>query len=176
MQPADPPQKPRYQLPPAGAPLPAVVSSADAEAIPSDLHNYLRELEAWANANKQDARRDAFFFWLLKVPAIFASASAGLCAYFNLTAVSVITGTLASICVLADGILPLGMLRNTHLRAVHDLRILTSRILADWRSRHGNTKDENAAKKIIRDSVPEKERIANYIRDAETALKFKSKV
>jgi len=130
---------------------------------------HLAELERWAEANRKDARNDTLAFWALKVPAIVASASAGIWAHFEWTTVSVISGAVASVCVIVDGILPRGMLRNTHLRAFHDLRILTSRMTAQLRSSDG--KPEVIVRKIIRESEAERERIAAYIRDAETALK-----
>jgi len=132
-------------------------------------HDQLTELEQWAKANRKDARNDALAFWALKAPAIIASASAGIWAHFNLTTISVIAGAVASVCVIVDGIHPRGMLRNTHLRAFHDLRILTSRMTAQLRSSEGRT--DRTVKRIIREAEPERERIAAYIRDAETALK-----
>ena len=71
MQPPEEPQKPRYHLPPGGAPLPKVASSLADEAIPTELRNYLNRLEAWAKDNERDARRDAVAFWILGSPAEF---------------------------------------------------------------------------------------------------------
>jgi len=105
-----------------------------------------------------------------KIPAILASASAGVWAQFNLTAVSVIFGAIASVCVIIDGIHPRGMLRNTHLRAYHDLRILTTQMMTEWRARNTNARDDNTARRIIQGAQKERQRIAIYIRDAETAL------
>jgi uncharacterized membrane protein YgaE (UPF0421/DUF939 family) len=127
------------------------------------------ELEEWAKANQKDARKDAFAFWTLKVPAIIASASAGIWAHFNLTTVSVIAGAIASFCVIVDGIHPRGMLRNTHLRAFHDIRMLQSRMMSEFRS--SEDKVQTTVRSIIRKSEAERQRIATYIRDAETALK-----
>jgi hypothetical protein len=130
----------------------------------------LSELDQWAKDNQKDTRHDAVAFWALKIPAIVASASAGIWAHFGLTTVSVIAGAIASVCVIIDGIHPRGMLRNTHLRAVHDIRIL----MKDMTSRLGSSTGlrENAIRRIIRDVKAERKRIAFYIRDAETALKF----
>jgi hypothetical protein len=131
--------------------------------------DHLAELNEWAEANRRDARNDAVAFWVLKIPAILASASAGIWANFQLTTVSVIAGAIASVCVIVDGIHPRGMLRNTHLRAFHDLRMLMSHMTSQLRSSAGQR--ENSIRKIIRESEAERERIAAYIRDAETALK-----
>ena len=136
--------------------------------------DHLTELEQWAKANQRDARHDAVAFWALKIPAIVASASAGICAQYHLTNFSLIAAAIASFCVIVDGIQPRGMLRNIHLRAYHDIRILTSHMMTQLRS--SEERPENAVRKIIRDSEPERKRIAAYIRDAESALKSSGKV
>jgi hypothetical protein len=160
--------------PPGPAASPPPIESF-VEAVREIWDHHLAELEQWAQGNLRDARHDAVAFWALKVPAILASASAGIWAHFNLPTVSVIAGAIASVCVIVDGIHPRGMLRNTHLRAVHDLRILTSRMTSQFRSSVGPTSSlghlDNTVRKIIRESEPERERIAAYIRDAETSLK-----
>jgi hypothetical protein len=149
---------------------PAVPSEPSLSPTLIDLQDHLNELEDWAQANKRDARRDSIAFWSLKAPAIMASASSGLLAQFSLTTLSLAAGAVASVCVLIDGIHPRGMLRNTHMRAYHDIRILHNKMVAEWRSRSVTAKDDNIARRIIRDSEAEYERISAYIRDAETAL------
>ena len=143
--------------------------------MPDELQDQLDEFETWAINNKNDARMDTFAFWMLKVPAILASASAGVWAQFNWTTVSVISGAIASLCVIIDGIHPRGMLRNTHLCAYHDIRNLTLHMMSEWRSRATNTNHDNVARKIISEVEPERQRIAEYVRNAETALKFEDK-
>jgi len=95
-------------------------------------------------------------------------------AHFELTTVSVFAGAIASLCIIIDGIHPRGMLRNTHLSAYHDIRILMSNMVAEWRSRSGSAKEDNVARRIIRDAETERQRVAAYVRDAETALRYKS--
>jgi hypothetical protein len=155
--------------------MPKVAPSSAADAIPTHLRDYLDRLETWAKDNARDARRDAVAFWILKVPAILAAASAGVWAYFDQKAVSVIAGAVASLCVILDGVHPRGVLRNTHLRAVHDLRNLTAGMMAKWQTRDGKSKDDNAVKRIIQEAESERERIGTYIRDAETSLRPESK-
>jgi hypothetical protein len=140
------------------------------------LAEHLDELEQWAIHNKIDARKDLAGFWILKIPAILASASAGVLGHFALTTVSMIAGAVASVCVIIDGVHPRGMLRNTHLRAYHDIRILSTQMVNKWRSRNLSSNDENVARTIIRDGEPERTRIASYIRDAETALRYDKKL
>jgi hypothetical protein len=94
---ADEPFEELKRLPPAGAAmgevLPSVSFNRAAELIWKD---HLTELEQWAKANQKDARNDTFEFWALKVPAIVASASAGIWAHFEWTTVSVIAGAVES--------------------------------------------------------------------------------
>jgi hypothetical protein len=159
---------------PPGAPLTpvsaAAAPAAGVQKIPDELLQQLIELERWAVANRDDAKRDAIAFWSLKVPAILASAGAGVMAHFDLSTTSVIAGAIASACILVDGVHPRGTLRNLHLRAHHDIRILASNMVVQWRSRDAVTDEQEVARRIIRDAEKERRRIAGYVRDAETAL------
>jgi len=141
--------------------------------MPPELREHLLELEQWAVGNKSEARNDAVAFWSLKIPAICASAGAGILAHFQLTTISLIAGAVASIAVIIDGVQPRGMLRNMHFRAYHDLRFLASRMVSEWRARDADRGENEIARQIIRTAEKERQRIAEYIRDAETALKFK---
>ena len=141
------------------------------DGMPPDLAAQLVELEEWAQANKADARRDVVAFWLFKAPAMFASASSGVFALYDLQAVGAIMGAVATLSILVDSVHPRGMLRNTHLRAYHDLRLLLTGMVSSWRTRSQSADPRNIAKRIIKDAEAERQRIANYIRDAETALK-----
>ena len=104
------------------------------DGMPDILTNELKNLEKWADINIEDAKKDTIQFWLLKIPAIVTSACAGIFAHFELTDVSVISGAIASICVVVDGIHPRGMLKNTHTRASHDIRILSNKMVRDWKT------------------------------------------
>jgi hypothetical protein len=175
--PAPPPPSPPPELMavPEHQGLPAESHSpADGAPLPVNLRHHLLELEQWAQENRRDAFWDTLAFWSLKIPAILAAASAGVWAHFELTAVSVIAGAVASACVIIDGIHPRGMLRNLHLRAYHDLRALVAGMMAQWRSRNRRAKEENVAANIISGAEEERKRIAAYIREAETALDYKT--
>jgi hypothetical protein len=143
--------------------------------MPQELRDTLCELEEWALINKRDAKRDAIAFWILKIPAILASASAGVWAHFNFITIGVIAGAIASVCVIIDGVHPRGMLRNIHLRAFHDIRNLSTKMVSGWRARNKSFNDAKVAAKLIRDAESERTRIALYIRNTETALKFDHK-
>jgi len=138
------------------------------------LVSHLMRLEDWAMANQKDADRDTWTFWSLKIPAILASATAGIWAHFNWTAASIFVGAAAGACIAIDGIYPRGTLRNIHLRAVHDIRNLSAHMLAQFDSAAGN--QAAVVRKIVRESERERRRIAAYVRDADTALKTGGKV
>lgn len=63
------------------------------------------------------------------------------------------------------------MLRNTHLRAYHDIRILMMKLTDQWQIRDPKVDSQETLRTILATSLAERERIARYIRDAETALK-----
>ena len=118
---AAPPPSPDIWEEPAGA---ATYHSAN--HMPPELRDQLRELEKWALANKGDATRDAMAFWGLKLPAILASASAGVWAHFELTTVSVLAGAIASLCVNPSEILGPALQQLDMLNAARELRDLQS--------------------------------------------------
>lgn len=130
-------------------------------SLPPTLSAQLDDLEKWAIYNKRDARNDLVAFWFLKIPAILSSASAGILAHYSLATVSMFAGAIASVCVIVDGIHPRGMLRNTHLRAYHDIRFLASTMAIKWRSRNPASKVDNVVAGIIRDG--EAERGSTYV-------------
>jgi hypothetical protein len=138
--------------------------------VPHDLASYMRELELWAGANWRETRKDTISFWTLKIPAIIASASAGLFAYYHVEAAPIISSAIATLCITIDGVHPRGNLRNIHLRAYHDIRILLSAISSAWRTRDLNMNEGRAAAEIIKVFEPQRINIAEYIRNAETSL------
>jgi hypothetical protein len=142
--------------------------------MPQTLEDQLSELESWAQANKRDAQWDATRFWSLKIPAILVSASSGIFAHFEWQTFALIAGAIAGVCVLIDGLNPGGMLRNVHLRALHDLRNLQNEIVATWRIGSLEATDtESLTAKIIKGVQKKTRRIAAYIKDSETMLGVK---
>ena len=139
--------------------------------MPLALQEQLMDLETWAQANRRDAKRDTFKFWSLKIPAIVVSAGSGVFAYFKVDSVAVIGGAVASLCVLIDALNPGGALRNAHLRAFNDLRILQCRMKSQWQVGFLLHEDRDTlAAKIIEGTTKEKERINDAITNAETSL------
>jgi len=130
----------------------------------------LEDLERWAMANTDDARRDAIWFWSMKIPAVLASSFAGVFGYLDLKVATLITGATGSVCVIIDGLNPRGALRNTHVRAVHDLRRLQNEIKQGLRySKPGKDLPEHL-ESLARHVQSEQSRISEYLREAETAL------
>src|SRR5436305_80545 len=104
---------------PLAAPAPAPMSLSslrtDSLMLPQML-DYLRNLEAWAEANKKDARRDSIKFWSLKGPAILVVSSSGLLATMHLpVAIPLIFGLIGGLCVALDGVLRPGILHKVHV-------------------------------------------------------------
>ncbi len=151
-------------------PGPASVAQTTIE-MPAALTQEFARIEEWAQANWSDARKDSVRFWILKIPAILVSASSGVLAYYDFKGIAVLAGAVGSFCVLLDGLNPGGALRNVHLRAVNELRILQNSMRARWDSGllRGHNSSELAAD-IIDFSAKEKERINVYITSAETSL------
>jgi hypothetical protein len=109
--PLPPPPPPMYapaSASPAAATLtaPALGETVTMKSMPPELREHLVELEQWTIGNQKDARSDAVAFWMFKVPAIVASAGAGVLAHFQLTTVSLIAGAIASLAVINDGVHP----------------------------------------------------------------------
>ena len=154
------------------SPPPSPKHDAD---MPSAIANVLTELEDWAAQNLKDSRQEAFRYWLLKLPALLASAGAGLLAYLQWDMAALVVGAIGGICILIDGLYPSGTLRNVHLRAHHDLRALQQRMTNEWRiaslEHKSHSRSQGAlAAQFLKGSQQEKDRIGAYIRDAETSL------
>jgi hypothetical protein len=145
------------------------ISASD--PMPTALREQLMDLETWAQANRRDAKWDTVKFWGLKIPAIVVSAGSGVSAYFKVDSVAVIGGAVASLCVLIDALNPGGALRNAHLRAFNDLRILQNRMKSEWQVGFLlNEEPKPLAAKIIDGAKKDKARINDDITLAETAL------
>jgi hypothetical protein len=132
--------------------------------------DYLRNLEAWAEANKKDARRDSIKFWSLKGPAILVVSSSGLLATMHLpVAIPLIFGLIGGLCVALDGVLRPGTLHKVHVRAVHDLLVLADNIQTQWNIADLSGKElRQAAAQILEDAEKKKQGIAVYLKIAES--------
>jgi hypothetical protein len=139
--------------------------------MPAELSSFISELEDWARLNQSDARHDTIRFWVLKVPAILSSASAGILAINHLETAAAILAAIATTCILIDGVNPGGQLRNAHVRAVHDLRTLQHQLVNDWRvgSLRGNNTNSLAAELLLKGEKV-REEVASALRSAETTF------
>ncbi len=127
----------------------------------------------WAQGNRRDAFWDTLAFGSLKIPALLAAASAGIWAHLELTAVGVIAGAVASACVIIDGIRPRGMLRTCTCAAT-TCAARVAGMMAQWRSRNWRAKAENVVTNILSGAEEGRKRTAAYIREAESALDYKT--
>jgi hypothetical protein len=142
-----------------------------AEEMPSKLKNYYHHLMSWAEANKRDARLDTFRFWALKTPALISAAGAGVLSYFQLPSVSVVASAVASFCIAIDGLTSRGHLRNVHYRAYHDLRALGNKLVREWLIQYpSDGRPDNLTATLLSSIKEEEDRIAKYLRNAETLL------
>src|SRR5690349_1280376 len=130
----------------------------------------IEELERWAIANAEDAKRDSIWFWSLKIPAILASSFAGVFGYFDLKVATLITGAAGSVCIIIDSLNPRGSLRNVHIRAAHDLRQLQNEIKEKLRYSTPNQQFPELLESLSKRVQSEQSRIAEYLRESETAL------
>lgn len=160
-----------FEATPAGIPVPATDSEDAQTAMPDALRDEFRTIEQWAQANRKDALHDALRFWSLKVPAIIVSTMTGVLAYYKQSGLAVIAGAIGSFCVLMDGLNPGGALRNVHLKAFNELRMLQNNMKSRWNVGLLNEETKNRlAVTIIQIAVKEKERINGYVTAADTSL------
>jgi hypothetical protein len=144
--------------------------------MPAELDRFIRETEQWVQENKRDARIAALKFWMLKGPAIASSALSGVALLQQVPEASAVLSALAAVCVLIDGVQPRGLMRNTLLSAVHDLRALEHEVVSKWRV--GSLKGADSrllAAGILEDAQVEWKKIEARVRDAETAFGEKSR-
>ena len=147
------------------------IADFDDARLPRILYDELQNLEQWAVKNRKLASQAHIAFWALKIPAIVFSASSGLVAYLQVPALGAVLGALASLCVLLDALYPRGRLRNSHLRAYHEIRSLNGDIVSKWRAAClRESADNEFAAKLIDEVRLARYSIARRIADASTSL------
>lgn len=140
------------------------------EGMPVEFRQELDLIEEWGESNDKEARQDKLAFWGLKLPAIIVSASGATLAHFKLDDYAMIAGTVATLCVLIDGLRPRGLLYSAHLRTSQDIFKLHADMISDWRRGMLKGLEPKAlAAQIMADSVAERTRISNFISKIETA-------
>ena len=91
------------------------------EFLMSRLENEKDYFEKWLFENRVSERRENFWFWILKIPVIVATASAGLFTYFNWQTLAIFVALLGNICAMIETVSPRGVRRNAYIRAREDL-------------------------------------------------------
>ena len=133
-------------------------------------------LKEWSSLNQREARRDLVSFWSLKVPAIAASASTALLQQMQLGMVSVLLGTLATVCILIDAMRPRGVLYNAHLAAAHELSSLALESATEISKIELSAEADKVPKALrLLEKIQEQRRgIATRIKVAEAAVRATS--
>lgn len=98
----------------------------------SAIDSQIADLERWALANLARDRREKARFWILRGLAFLGAASAAVALGFGLDKLSIALSALAALAVAVDAAWPSGTFRNSHQRAVHDLRELQNTLKLRW--------------------------------------------
>ncbi len=140
--------------------------------MPAELAEHLSGIIKWGEANRVDARREKIFFWALKMPVIIATAGYGVMIKFGLEYSLAISGAIASVFALIDGLYRPGELRNFHYKAYSDLSNLANDLTAKWQiGVLKGEKDLNAlAAALIEESILRKDKISVYLAQAEATI------
>lgn len=155
----------------AALPAALVRGSASGSRLPPALSEKVDDLEKWALSNRQEAQDDAARFWAFKVPAILSSATSGLFALLKCRIAGVVASSIASICIVMDGLLRAGMLRGVHIRAFHEIRALESHIRDEWLIGQAKNESENElVARILIEAQDKSKQIEEYVRTAEAGL------
>lgn len=165
----EPPLPPPAEPPAVAAappPVPPVPSN-----MPSELREFLSDLETWASANRRDAKVDLFAFWMLKGPALATSAFSSLFTAWNLKTLGAVLAATAALCVAIDAIRPRGQLRSAHMRAVYGIRNLEHSIKTKWNiGKLNGEADGPVAARVLEFGNEEREKISSELEAAESSL------
>lgn len=170
MQAPYPLQETRTQQQEAQKPMPLAASTpASKQTIPDEFQLELDSIAKWGTENEKNAKSDQLAFWTLKIPAIVVSAGAAALVHFKLDDFAMVAAGAASACVLIDGLRPRGLLFGAHMRATHELYKLHADMLSQWRTGVlGGREARSLAAEILKNSAPERDRIAAYLTKIES--------
>jgi hypothetical protein len=155
-----------------GSAAPVSANPSDhARDIPRDFQDEMAVIQRWAEGNEREAKRDLLRFWILKLPAILVTAAAALFAYFHVDVASIVASSIAALCIMVDAVRPAGMMYKAHRRAANEIYKLHADMASKFRVGNLANRDLSAlAGEILADSKSERDRIAKYLTDAESAL------
>jgi hypothetical protein len=139
----------------------------------SAIDDQIADLERWALGNLSRDRREKTRFWVLRGVAFLGAAGAAVAVGFAAAKVAIVLAALAALAVAVDAAWPSGTFRNTHQRAVYDLRELQNTLKLRWDKVRLAHPDPTARERIahalaLLDSVQAKrEEIGKYLGNAE---------
>ncbi len=137
------------------------------------LDDQIADLERWALGNLARDRREKTRFWVLRGLAFLGAAGAAVAAGFGVSKLAIVLSALAALAVAVDAAWPSGSFRNSHQRAVYDLRELQNTLKLRWDKVRLAHPDPGARERVahalaLLDSVQSKrEEIGKYLGNAE---------
>jgi hypothetical protein len=139
----------------------------------SAIDSQIEDLERWALANLARDRREKLRFWVLRGVAFLGATGAAAAAGFALAKVAIALAGLAALAIAIDAAWPSGAFKNSHQRAVYDLRELQNTLKLRWDKVRLAHPDPLARERIahalaLLDSVQAKrDEIGKYLGNAE---------
>lgn len=139
----------------------------------SAIDSQIEDLERWALANLARDRREKLRFWVLRGTAFLSATGAALAAGFAVGKVAMALAGLAALAIAIDAAWPSGAFKNSHQRAVYDLRELQNTLKLRWDKVRLAHPDPLARERIahalaLLDSVQAKrDEIGKYLGNAE---------
>ncbi|MCG8345631.1 MAG: hypothetical protein MI685_10820 [Chlorobiales bacterium] len=153
------------------APPPPDFSSENKD-MPDALKRELRKIYHWADDNKKESRRDELKFWALKLPATLIAASSGITSHFDISLISTILASIASVLVVIDGVVRPGKLRDLHHYAHFELCELADEVSSEWSKEvlNGVKAENTIATELMEKIKDQKRRISKYLKQNEAPL------
>ena len=139
----------------------------------SAIDEQIADLERWALGNLARDRREKMRFWVLRGIAFMGGAGAAVVAGFGVSKAAIVLSGLAALAVAVDAAWPSGAFKNSHQRAVYDLRELQNTLKLRWDKVRLAHPDPHARERVahalaLLDSVQSKrEEIGKYLGNAE---------
>lgn len=140
--------------------------------MPGELAEHIKVIAKWGKKNNEESRREAIYFWALKIPVIIATSSYGAMLHFGFEPGLAILGAIASAFTLIDGFYRPGELRNFHHKAYFELSNLANDLVAKWHAGvlSGERDTNKLAAALIEESRMRQAAISAYLTEAEATL------
>jgi hypothetical protein len=139
----------------------------------SAIDDQIADLERWALANLARDRQGKLRFWVLRGIAFLGAAGAAVAAGFGVGKASIVLAGVSALAIAVDAAWPSSAFRNSHQRAVYDLRELQNTLKLRWDKVRLAHPDPQARERVahalgLLDSVQAKrEEIGKYLGNAE---------